>query len=50
MKAAFLDSLLVVGFGLVVFGCWSIYEPLAFIAAGLALVAFSLLASRNVRR
>ena len=49
MKATFHDALLVVGFGLVVFGCWSIYEPLAFIAAGLTLVAFSLVASRNVR-
>jgi hypothetical protein len=40
------DVLALVGLALVLGGCWWIYPPVALIVGGVALVAFSLWASR----
>jgi hypothetical protein len=45
----FLDCMLVAGWGLSVYGCWTVYQPAAFIWAGLTLMAYSLRASYALR-
>ena len=44
------DVLALVGAGAVTYGCWLVAEPLAWVAGGLLLLAFGLLAARRTSR
>lgn len=44
-----LDLLLLGGWAAVIYGCWQLYIPLAYVVAGTSLMAFSIMATNALR-